>query len=550
MNALGRAKSFFKDDHFRFKRMVGRWLEGTAEMYPDSFADNLLKRWHKTAHKSGHASAFKEMRATTSKISNSGLAMSSDDSAITAKAKEMSEHCARLKEHGYFGLSDFVTRKGVQPPEIKAGVTMAGAVERMCCELWWRRQLRTHHKRWCEAAAIEFGSVGRGRSLYVSEDCLKSRKGQISRNNSTLCALVAHCLETGEQLRMDEVAEKSVSNPSIRKDEMMCRMVGLQEWARDAGHMCHFWTLTAPSRFHRFSTNRKTGQIFDNKNYDESTPRDAQRHLSTLWARTRSKLNREGVTVYGVRVAEPHHDGTPHWHLMMFGASEDLERASEIMRGYALQESPDEPGAQRRRFTVKKIKWEFDANGNVTRSPVSYIAKYISKHLDGSGMDGDTSDECERTPMSEAISRVDAWRSCWGIRQFQFIDSHAVTLWRELRRLEDAPEAEEFLPLFDAVNKTEEKGADWCAFMRELDQMPVRLAVEPCDKVNRYGEAAIERIIGVVDTSTGLFEKTRFKTWSIKQSAERVAPWSPVNNCTERKKVCSMGNEKNQAPPD
>ncbi len=126
------------------------------------------------------------------------------------------------------------------------------------------------------------------------------------------------------------------------------------------------------------------------------------------------------------RVAEPHHDGTPHWHLLLFLRPEEVEFATAVFRKHALKEDGYEPGAQHR-FTVTPIDEKFG-------SATGYIAKYISKNIDGYGMDGELDDESGQ-PVKEMAKRVRAWASRWNIRQFQQIGGAPVTTWRELRRL-------------------------------------------------------------------------------------------------------------------
>ncbi len=45
-----------------------------------------------------------------------------------------------------------------------------------------------------------------------------------------------------------------------------------------------------------------------------------------------------GIHVYGFRVAEPQHDGTPHWHLLLFMPPKDVKQVGSIIRDYAMRE--------------------------------------------------------------------------------------------------------------------------------------------------------------------------------------------------------------------
>ncbi|MBS1212386.1 MAG: replication protein, partial [Proteobacteria bacterium] len=137
----------------------------------------------------------------------------------------------------------------------------------------------------------------------------------------------------------------------------------------------------------------------------------------------------EKIQIYGIRVCEPQHDGTPHWHLLLFMEARNAETAGSVLRDYALREDGDEPGAQQHRFESVAIDWN-------KGTAAGYIAKYVSKNIDGFGLE----DDLNGHDAKQTAPRVEARASTWGIRQFQQIGGPPVTIWRELRRLSDAPE--------------------------------------------------------------------------------------------------------------
>lgn len=94
---------------------------------------------------------------------------------------------------------------------------------------------------------------------------------------------------------------------------------------RRAGVARAFFTITSPSRFHRFTTVNGDKAVLPNRHCDgRETPLTGQRCLARLWTHIRSNLARCGLLVDGFRIAEPQHDGTPHWQLLLFTAADQL----------------------------------------------------------------------------------------------------------------------------------------------------------------------------------------------------------------------------------
>lgn len=182
------------------------------------------------------------------------------------------------------------------------------------CPKHWKRQLTTAQKRLKEHVEIGCGAVSAKVSPYVSQSAFNDYRAQRADNLEYLQQMVLENLDDStEQMPLIEMWKKSVANPAIRFQETMNRLRGIDEWAIENSFVSLFLTLTAPSSFH---ATHETGK--NNKKWQGASPRDTQRYLNKVWAQLRAQFAKRRIGFFGFRGVEPHHDGTPHWHLLMY----------------------------------------------------------------------------------------------------------------------------------------------------------------------------------------------------------------------------------------
>lgn len=397
-------------------------------------------------------------------------------------------------------------KKGnITPEELETGFL------KMVCEKWWARKLSIIAKRMKEHLAIACGMVNTLRP-YCSNARLREFTEQRKANIEYIRAMIiTNIAEPEEQLSLFDSWLKSASNPKIKRLELLTRMNGYEKHADEQGHEGWFITLTAPSKYHAMLS--KTGSI--NPKWNGASPLETQKYIVNIWGKIRAKLNREGVQTYGFRVAEPHADATPHWHLILFTRPEDMDKLRQIILSYALAQDGTEAGAKKYRCKFKRIdKKQGTATG--------YLIKYVSKNIDGFGMDGDLSDEANISAKENAAA-VQAWATLWGIRQFQQLGNTPVSVWRELRRLGDMEIEDEQL---ETLRQFANEG-NWQGFTQALGgalgkraDLFARLVYVP--RTDESGEAAYTlykepsfKVNGLTNPFTGARITTRLKNWKI-----------------------------------
>ena len=409
---------------------------------------------------------------------------------------------------------------------------------RLTCEKWWFKQMRTTQRRMVEHVAIACGEVRANAASYISNQSFQEWQLQQRKNHDYLRAMIIENIDNPEeQVELFDMFLKSSSNPALRRNEMMVRLRGLEEWAEENNNEALFLTLTAPSSFHAGNNNKKWSGV---------NPRDTQNYLNKVWQQFRALLAKRDIKFYGMRVAEPHKDGTPHWHALAYVPAEHKEEVIRLFKQKALELDGDEKGAAEHRCKVEECD---KTKGSAT----AYIAKYIAKNIDGFALAGEVSDEDPTLSLHDNALRVRAWASRWGIRQFQFYGGASISVWRELRRLISGQADDEII---DKAQAAAGIANDYAAYMdiqggalaKRTDQ-PIKLDYET-KPANKYGEQR-KAIIGLANRFSLKQVISRTKKWQIKKrpqdfaqrtesmversstanNSARSAPWTCVSNC-------------------
>jgi len=152
-------------------------------------------------------------------------------------------------------------------------------------------------------------------------------------------------------------------SPNRYYSEIQNRINTLTKVAKQKGLKPLFMTLTLPSEYHQYKTT-KQGKLISNPKYNGTSPKDAVIELTKMFSRLRHDRSLKELSkdqrIY-FRVNEPHKDGTPHTHILLFIPQERIER-------------------------IKKAFYRlFDNKGNDIQDDIkgsaAYIMKYINKTL-------------------------------------------------------------------------------------------------------------------------------------------------------------------------
>ncbi|CNL74310.1 phage replication protein [Yersinia aldovae] len=407
---------------------------------------------------------------------------------------------------------------------------------------WWERKLKAQRTRWREALLIAVGNVSRDMSAssYASKQAIREVFARRQSNLEYLKSCQLENIETGERIDLIDKVMASISNPEIRRMELMSTIAGIEKYAASQKHVGMFLTVTTPSKYHptRVIGKGDNEKVQLNHRWDDEaySPKDGQRYLCNIWSKMRTAFKDNKLSVYGMRVVEPHHDGTPHWHMMLFCERRQRQQIIDIMRRYALKEDSDERGAAKYRFECKHLN---------KGGAAGYIAKYIAKNIDGYALEGERDHETGEL-LTESAAAVTAWAATWRIPQFRPIGIPSMGAYRECRHIRFISLAESFDETVEAVRHAADEG-DFAAYIAaqggtNSGNQTVRVAKRVADELNAYDEE-VQKVVGIYAPHLGAdhVHETRTTQWRIVSGAVDVepltlksasgAPRSPVNNC-------------------
>lgn len=429
------------------------------------------------------------------------------------------------------------------------------SLARMLCADWWYRKLWQMRCEWREEQLRAVCLVNKKASPYVSYEAMIHKREQ---RRKSLEFFRSHELvnEDGDTLDMEDVVNASNSNPAHRRNEMMACVKGLELIAEMRGDCAVFYTITCPSRFHATLNNGRP-----NPKWTSATVRQSSDYLVDTFAAFRKAMHKAGLRWYGVRVAEPHHDGTVHWHLLCFMRKKDRRSITALLRKFAIREDREELGAN----TGPRFKSELINPRKGT--PTSYIAKYISKNIDGRGLAKEISKETGRS-LRDSAEHVGAWASLHRVQQFRFFGIPGRQAYRELRllagqaarvqgeRKAGAPVLDN--PRLDAVLAAADAGCFATYIMKQGGVLVprkhhlVRTAYELNDEPSAYGDHGI-RIYGIwspiaegkICTHAMKWKKVRKAVDVQEATADQgaCAPWTRGNNCPPVENLNQTGGD-------
>ncbi|EOK5959814.1 replication endonuclease [Vibrio parahaemolyticus] len=264
---------------------------------------------------------------------------------------------------------------------------------------------------------------------YASERAMKVREEQLSSHNNYLENLI---LENGKTVKD---IQKTMSSKLF---ELYVTIKGYEDISKEKDFIWLFITLTCPPEFHP-----NPSEKFGFSKWDGSYVNDAKDFFTNKFRLIRMKANDDEMnfslnSAFGIKVLEPHKDGTPHVHLILFVKREYEDYYKNLFiryfRRYVEVPFHDQDGNLIEYHGCDIIREGYDRNGvkledeNIS-SAASYVIKYCLKNQELNSLNTSKFGDND-------IDAINAWKSANRLRSFSMLGVKGIsTKYNDCRKL-------------------------------------------------------------------------------------------------------------------
>ena len=403
------------------------------------------------------------------------------------------------------------------------------------CPSWHRRQVRREVRRaraWYDCAL----RLARNTSPAVSSYALAAWRDH-QQSSEAWAATRGVRFADGTTVPLADVQRRS---REARRSQLYAVIKGMEWYGHQQQYTPFFITLTLPGEYHPFTV----GEQAADGSYPHARPNPQWRpeygpqaqkaELQRRWQLLRARLAKipELRRYYGVLVPEPHQDGTPHYHALVWLPTYFNRRGSQRLTEHALRRMLRDiaPCRQGRLEVIRQ-----DRPG--AASPASYVTKYVLKAMDDSatratqGEDGErhrawaSTRELRRMRLVGVHGSLRVWQRIWTAAADETMPARARQAWTAMRRSEAAGSRAAGLPAGgpEWLTAREEQAAAAAEALLAIGGLPgadgrLRLGYE--DTVTAYGRPTARPVV-IIDEEGGPTMRLQRQTAEIVELPKR-----------------------------
>lgn len=270
----------------------------------------------------------------------------------------------------------------------------------------------------------------------------------------------------------ETISAEKLLNPINRDNnryaEYTTRFKGIYNLAQKQGYeSAGLITITVPPEYHRMLTVNNGKKSIPNKKWNGKMPTEINNLFNKAWRQARARWSKRNLNQHWLKAAQPHKDGTPHWHITLIAKTE--QQKNEMLKDLEetmLNNFKTEKVAEYKKRGIKFDEFK-DKNGKPEiAGALHYGLKALSYLLP-------TEEDEQDNRSKDEVESIAEWSKIWKIRRFS--TSHGKsTLWKLLRRTEDTNHPAQIAA----------KAGDYATFIEQSTEIELIKRI----KTNKYGE--------------------------------------------------------------